>query len=94
MLGFGRDTKVGFGLWRNGPLAFFVEYAVVVAATLAFEPSGKWLWILLVAALFHAVNANSFFGFTKTNPIASAKAYAAIGIVSFVALALGFAWLI
>ncbi|MEO6395490.1 MAG: hypothetical protein ABIO40_06230 [Devosia sp.] len=94
VLGFGRDTKVGFGLWRNGPLAFFVEYAVVAAATLAFEPSGRWLWILAVAALFHAVNANSFFGFTKTNPIASSKAYAAIGLVSFVALAAAFAWLI
>jgi hypothetical protein len=94
VLGFGRDTKVGFGLWRNGPLAFAVEYALVIAATLAFVPADKWLWVLVVAALFHAVNANSFFGFTKTNPIASAKVYAVVGLVSFVALAVVFSFLL
>ncbi len=93
VLGFGRDTKVGFGLWRNGPLAFAVEYALVVAATLLFEPSGKWLWLLVVAALFHAVNLNSFFGFTRTNPIASAKVYAVVGLVSFTVMAVVFSFL-
>jgi hypothetical protein len=94
VLAFGRDTKVGFGLWRNGPLAFVVEYAVVVAATLAFVPVGSWLWILVAAALFHAVNINSFFGFVKTNPIQSAKAYAVIGLVSFTLVAAVFSWLL
>lgn len=94
VLGFGNDRKVGFGLWRNGPLAFAVEYALVLGATLAFVPSDKWLWVLVVAAVFHAANANSFFGFTKANPIGSAKAYAVIGLVSFVALAVVFAWLL
>lgn len=94
VLGFGRDSKVGFGLWRNGPLAFVVEYAVVVAATLAFTPPGKWLWLLVVAALFHAVNVNSFFGFIKTNPIQSAKIYAVIGLVSFTLMAVVFSYLL
>lgn len=90
VLGFGRDTKVGFGLWRNGPLAFVVEYAVVVAATLVFTPPDKWLWLLIVAALFHAININSFFGFIQTNPIQSARLYAVIGLVSFTLLAVVF----
>lgn len=94
VLGFGRDTKVGFGLWRNGPLAFAVEYGLVVASTLAFTPPDKWLWVLVVAAIFHAGNANSFFGFTKTNPIGSEKVYAVVGLVSFVALAVVFTWLL
>ncbi len=94
LLGFGRDTKVGLGLWRNGPLAFVVEYAIVVVATLAFTPADKWLWLLVVAALFHAVNANSFFGFIKTNPIHSAKVYAVIGLVSFTLLAVVFSYLL
>jgi len=94
VIGFGRDMKVGFGLWRNGPLAFVVEYAVVVAATLAFTPPDKWLWLLVVAALFHLVNINSFFGFVKTNPIPSAKLYAVVGLVSFTVMAVVFSWLL
>jgi hypothetical protein len=94
VLGFGRDTKVGFGLWRNGPLAFAVEYLVVVAATLAFTPSDKWLWVLAIAALFHLVNINGFFGFGKTNPVTSAKAYAVICLVGFTTMAVVFSWLL
>jgi hypothetical protein len=94
VLGFGRDTKVGFGLWRYGPVAFAVEYALVVAATLAFVPPQKWLWVLVVAALFHVVNINSFFGFIKTNPISSARVYAVIGLVSFTIMAVVYSYLL
>ncbi len=94
VLGFGRDIKVGFGLWRNGPLAFVVEYGLVVAATMAFTPPDKWLWVLVAAALFHVVNINSFFGFIKTNPIGSSQVYAVIGLVSFTAMAVVFSWLL
>lgn len=93
VLGFGNDTKVGLGLWRNGPLAFVVEYGLVVVSTLAFVPADKWLWVLVAAALFHAVNVNSFFGFTKTNPIASTRAYAVIGLAGFTAMAVVFSLL-
>ncbi len=94
VLGFGRDVKVGLGLWRYGPLAFAVEYALVVAATLAFTPADKWLWLLVAAALFHAVNINSFFGFTATNPIHSARAYAVVALVGFAAMAAVFSQLL
>lgn len=94
VLGFGSDTKVGFGLWRNGPLAFAVEYALVMAATLACVPPDKWLWVLVVAALFHVVNINSFFGFTATNPMPSVRVYALVGLVAFAALAAVFSLLL
>jgi hypothetical protein len=94
VLGFGRDTKVGFGLWRWGRTAFFVEYALVVVATLIFEPPAKWLWILVAALLLHLANINSFFGFTKTNPMASSNAFAVLCLIGFVALAVVFTFLI
>ncbi|MEO6015382.1 MAG: hypothetical protein ABIQ30_17575 [Devosia sp.] len=95
VLGFGKnDTKVGLGLWRHGPLAFAVEYAVVVAATLLFVPADKWLWVLVAAAIFHAGNANSFFGFTKANPFTTPQIYAMLGVVSFAAMAVVFSFLL
>jgi hypothetical protein len=93
VLGFGRDIKIGFGLWRWSRTSFFVEYALVVAATLAFEPSGKWLPILAAALVLHLFNINSFFGFTKTNPM-FAKGYAVLAWVGFVALVVIFNFLI
>lgn len=94
VLGFGRDVKVGFGLWRNGPLAFALEYLLVVAATLAFVPADKWLWALVAAALFHAVNINSFFGFSKTSPISTPQAYAVLCFIGFGAMAVVFSFLL
>ncbi|MEQ1769021.1 MAG: hypothetical protein ABL879_04215 [Devosia sp.] len=94
VLGFGRDTKVGLGMWRNGPLAFAFEYLLVVAATLIFVPANKWLWVLVAAALFHIVNINGFFGFTKTNPIASEKAYVILCFAGFGAIAIVFSMLL
>lgn len=93
VLGFGPDTRVGLGLWRWGRTAFFVEYAIVIAATLIFEPPPKWLWILVAALVLHIVNINSFFGFTKTNPV-SARGYAVLAWIGFVALAVIFSFLI
>lgn len=94
VLGFGRDVKVGLGLWRNGPLAFAVEYLLVVAATLIFVPADQWLWVLVAAGLFHAANANSFFAFTKTNPIPTARGYAILCFAGFGAIAVVFSLLL
>lgn len=90
VLGFGRDVKVGLGLWRWSRTAFVVEYLIVVAATLLFEPVGAWLWILVVAAVFHLVNINSFFGFIRPNPIRDARGYAALVWVGFAAMVVAF----
>jgi hypothetical protein len=94
VLGFGRDTKVGLGMWRNGPLAFVFEYALVVAATLVFVPSDKWLWVLVAAAVLHVANINGFFGFTRTNPMASARAYAVLCFAGFGAIVVIFSLLL
>ena len=93
VLGFGTDIKVGFGLWRWSRTSFFVEYAIVIVATLIFEPQGKWLWILVAALVLHVANINSFFGFTKTNPMTTQR-YAILAWVGFVALAVVFNFLI
>jgi hypothetical protein len=94
VLGFGRDIKVGLGLWRWGKTAFFAEFALVVVATLIFEPSAKWLTILVAALVLHLFNVNSFFGFTRTNPMHSAKVYGVLCLVGFSVLAVVFRVLI
>lgn len=93
VLGFGPDIKVGLGLWRWSRTSFFVEYAIVVAATMIFEPPAKWLWILVAALVLHLANINSFFGFTRSNPM-STRGYAVLAWVGFVALAVVFTFLI
>jgi len=64
-----------------------------VVATLVFEPPSKWLWILVAALVLHLINANSFFGFTKTNPMTTPR-YAILAWVGFAALAVIFNFLI
>ncbi|MCE7697358.1 MAG: hypothetical protein K8E24_000280 [Methanobacterium paludis] len=85
VLGFSsRDIKVGFGLWRRGPLAFVVEYLFyVVIAIIAVPITSLWL-ILLLGTIFHLININSFFGF-KNEDIAggSSKTYAIIVLIAF-----------
>lgn len=93
VLGFGPDIKVGFGLWNWSRTSFFVEYGLVVAATLAFEPQPAWLAILAAALVLHLFNINSFFGFTRTNPMTS-RGYAVLAWIGFIALALVFSFLI
>jgi hypothetical protein len=93
VLGFGPDIRVGLGLWNWSRTSFFVEFAVVIAATLIFEPPAKWLWILVAALILHLININSFFGFTKSNGM-TAKGYAILAWVGFVALAVVFSFLI
>jgi hypothetical protein len=86
VLGFGRDVKVGLGLWRYGPVAFVVEYALVAAFTVALTPRENWQGVLVTALTLHAFNANSFFGFTRGNPLRSGKVYAVVALVGFAAL--------
>jgi len=94
VLGFGKDVKVGLGLWRHGALAFVVEYGLVVAFTLALQPKQQWAAILIASFVFHAANANSFFGFTRTNPVKSSRTYAVMALVGFIALILVFDWIL
>lgn len=85
VLGFGRDVKAGAGLWRAGPAAFFIELALYVVFTLLFAPAGTKVPLLVLGILFHLVNANSFFGFSKENPFKTPRAYAAVAFFAFAA---------
>jgi hypothetical protein len=67
VLGFGPDRKFGFGLWNRPKTAFIVEYLFYAVLTALTFPS-KLMPLLVIGAIFHLINANSFLGFTNTNP--------------------------
>jgi hypothetical protein len=92
VLGFGADVKVGFGLWRYGGLAFAVEYLLLAAATVIFVPRQAWAPVLVAGALLHALNANAFFGFTKTNPTKSTTQLALLTLFGFILAIAAFQW--
>jgi len=83
ILGFNRDKKVGFGLWRYGWAALVVEYAFFAIGSLLFVPRQSWPYVLVAGLILHMINLNSFIGLTKKNPIPSGKVYAALTFVGF-----------
>lgn len=88
VLGFGSDRKVGYGLWNLPKTAFIIEYLFYAVLTALTFPS-KLRPLLVIGAIFHLINANSFLGLTKKNPIKSARAYAVFALVGFLAFSLG-----
>lgn len=86
VLGFSRwDRKAGLGLWRNGPLAFFLEFIFYTVVTVAVLPRRLVPSFLLLGSIL--INANSFFGFTKKNSFKTPAKYALVvlfGFVSFI----------
>ncbi len=84
VLGFGkRDRKVGLGLWRNGPLAFVLEFIFYAVVTVAALPSRLVPGALLLGSIFHLINANSFFGFTRKNTFRTPASYAMAALIGF-----------
>lgn len=67
VLGFGLDRKFGFGLWNRPKTAFIFEYLFYAVLTALTFPS-KLMPLLVIGAIFHLINANSFLGLTKTKP--------------------------
>jgi hypothetical protein len=90
VLGFGKDKKIGFGLWRYPKTAFVFEYVFYAVCTILFAAPSLWETLLLGGLALHAVNANSFFGFTKTNPTKSPNSYASLAIFGFTLAISGF----
>ena len=86
VLGFTkRDKKVGLGLWRRGGAAFALEFIFYAAVVVAVLPGVFAGWALLSGGVFHLANSNSFFGFTKRNPMGgSSNAYATFAFFGFV----------
>ena len=87
VLGFASDRKVGFGLWNRPKTAFIIEYLFYAVLTALTFPS-KLMPLLVIGAIFHLINANSFLGLTKKNPFKSPRAYAVLTLVGFVAFCL------
>ena len=87
VLGFGPDRKFGFGLWNRPKTAFIVEYLFYAILTALTFPS-KLMPLLVIGAIFHLINANSFLGLTKTNPFKSPSAYAVLVLVGNLAFTL------
>jgi len=84
VLGFGPDRKIGLGLWNYPGAAFVFEYLFYAFGTLVLVPA-RHLWPMLIAGgVLHLVNANSFFGFTKTNPTKTSKMYASLALFGYV----------
>jgi hypothetical protein len=90
ILGFFKDRKIGFGLWRYPRLAFVFEFLFFFIGTVLLVPSVKMLPILFIGSIFHLINANSFFAFTKTNPTKTSNGYAILALFGFVAISLIF----
>ncbi len=87
--GFGRDKKVGFGLWNYPKSAFILELAFYTLVTVLAMRPVMVVPLLLLGFVFHLINANSFFGFSRKNPF-TARGYtvlAFIGFFAFIAVA-------
>ncbi len=85
LLGIGRFTTVGAGLWRYGTAAFVTEFLFYAGITLLAAPQGTLVSLLALGVVFHIINANSFFGFTKKNPFSTPRQYAVVCLIGFLA---------
>jgi len=94
VLGFGRDIKVGFGLWKYARTAFVAEYAFFALFTLLLTPRVVWVPALLVGIFFHSTSANPFFGIGKGNMFKTAKQYGFAALFGFTALILVFTYIL
>ncbi|VVB72278.1 Uncharacterised protein [uncultured archaeon] len=87
VIGFGSDRKVGFGIWSYPKFAFIIELLFYAILTVLTFPS-KQIPLLVIGVAFHLINANSFLGLTKKNPLKSANAYAILALVGILAFSL------
>ncbi|MDG6913535.1 MAG: hypothetical protein JRN35_10725, partial [Nitrososphaerota archaeon] len=94
ILGFDGDRKVGLGLWKWGRTAFFVELLFFAIFAGVFVPAGSLPAVLIIGIIFHTVNANSFFGFSKSSPFGSSTAYAAGALLGFALVSAAYTFII
>lgn len=86
--GLRHDRKVGLGMWNYPRAAFAVEYMFYAFVVVLVMPKEYILPLLILGAGGHLLNANSFFGFTKTNPFKSPESYAFFAIIGFIGFSL------
>lgn len=83
VIGIGKDTKVGFGLWNYPKAAFFVELIFYIVITVLVVKPAMIIPLLVLGFVFHMINANSFFGFIRTNPFKTPRSYALAAFIGF-----------
>lgn len=83
VLGFDGDTKVGFGLWKRGPLAFVVEIVFYVAVAFLVLSGLALVYALIIGLVFHGTNAPSFLISNRKNSVKTSNAYAGLALVGF-----------
>lgn len=88
VLGLKKDRLVGWGLWNYGRVAFVSEFVFYIIITVLTVPGDIILPLLAIGTIFHLINANSFFGFTKKNPFKTSRAYAITALTGFLAFIL------
>lgn len=93
--GFGpHDQKIGAGLWKLPKSAFVMEFLFFAVAILATAHPSAWTGLLGGGLLLHLLNANSFFGFTKSNPFGTPTRFATLTLVGYLGATVWFisAW--
>ncbi|HEY3418940.1 MAG TPA: hypothetical protein VGK23_00115 [Methanomassiliicoccales archaeon] len=83
VLGWGKDRKVGLGLWGKPIPTFIMELAFYIVATVLFLPMASWPAVIAIGLIFHMMNINSVLGLSRTNPSGSPRSYAALALVGF-----------
>jgi hypothetical protein len=84
VLGIGaHDRKLGAGLWQYPKTAFILEYVFFAVAILATAPHSIWIGVLGGGLLLHLLNANSFLGMTRTNPLGTPARLSTITLVGY-----------
>jgi hypothetical protein len=83
VLGFGRDRKIGLGLWKHPLTAFTFEYLLFAACVLASIDSEKVIPMLVAGAALHLFNSNAFFGYMTKGLANTPKAMAALALSGF-----------
>lgn len=77
------DRYVGLGMWAVPRVAFVFEYVFFAVVIILTARSSTWASLLIGGLVLHALNANSFFAFTKKNLTTTANQYATLALVGF-----------
>lgn len=88
------DRKLGAGLWQYPKTAFILEYLFFAVVILATAPQPIWIGVLGGGLLLHLLNANSFLGLTRTNPLGTPARLSTITLIGYFAAIVWFtmAW--
>lgn len=94
LFGFGRDVKLGFGLWRAAPAAFLLELFLYNTAAVAFVSAPAVYFVVAIGTLAHVANARSVFATEETPNTVSERAFSSMAIAGFLVVSLVLWWIV